>query len=197
MTEHELAMLLTRITTIDHRVVDRLTLEAWEPIVGPLPFEDCLQAMNDHYASTGDWLMPHHIASGARRIAERRREEMHRELQKGRQPRSGVGQPPYMAEMETAAREATAAAIAAGHTHGDEITQRSALAAALEVQRRWETENGTTWDRIAHEHDKPAPEPEVIDPAKARLDRDDVSRETWTTAEPPEYVEEYPDDVPF
>lgn len=192
MTEHELAMLLTRVQTIDHRVVDRLTLEAWEPIVGPLPYDDCLQAMNDHYASTGDWLMPHHIASGARRLADKRREALHRELQKGRKARTGVGQPPYMAEMEEAAREATRAAIAAGHTHGDEITQRSAFAAALEVQRAWEAEHGTTWDRLGLE-DAPAPvPPEVLDPAKARLDRDDVSRETWATPEP-----EYPDDVPF
>lgn len=174
MSEHELAMLLTRITTIDHRVVDRLTLEAWQPMMATLPFEDAERAVNEHYAETGDWLMPHHIATRCRRYAEERARELDRARRYGNTVDVSVDKPPYFAEMMEAARQATLAAVAAGHTHGSQVARDSARRAAEEVQARWERGAGETWQKPAPAPTlDPATLPTVEDPAKARMDRDD------------------------
>lgn len=72
MTTDELAKLLARITVLDNRQVDRLTLEAWTPIVGELDYQDALDAVNEHFRTSDRYLLPVHIVTGAA-AAKRRR----------------------------------------------------------------------------------------------------------------------------
>lgn len=71
--------LLNVIANVDNRRVDDATVLVWHQILGALPFADCLMAATDHFSESTDYLMPVHIARGAREIErERIREANHR-----------------------------------------------------------------------------------------------------------------------
>lgn len=73
MTQEEFHALLTRLQVLDNRQVDRVTADAWWPIVGHLRYEDALEALNNHFRDNPDtYLKPGHIAVGARRLRESR-----------------------------------------------------------------------------------------------------------------------------
>lgn len=72
MNIQALSMLLARITVLDNRIVDQLTIEAWEPIVGDLDFEDALNAVNEHFRISTEYLVPAHIVEGAARARKQR-----------------------------------------------------------------------------------------------------------------------------
>ena len=61
MNTDELTALLTRITILDNRPVDALTIEAWEPIVGDLDFARAVDAVNAHFRESTEYLKPAHI----------------------------------------------------------------------------------------------------------------------------------------
>ena len=146
MTEVELAQLLTRIQTIDNRTTDRLTLEAWQPIIGNLDYEDAVRAVAEHYGTTGDWLMPHHLVTLASKYDDERAREARRLMEQGTTSVS-AGKPPWMAEAEAAARAATQVCVDRGLSRSHPTTKRSALAAANEVQDLWEAEHGA-WNIV-------------------------------------------------
>lgn len=73
MTREEFHALLTRLQVLDNRQVDRVTADAWWPIIGHLRYDDALEALNNHFRDNPDtYLRPGHIAQGARRIREAR-----------------------------------------------------------------------------------------------------------------------------
>ena len=72
MTIDELTMLLARIQVIDNRQVDQLTIEAWTPLMGDVPYDGAVQAVNDHFRTSTAYLQPAHIVQAV--AASRRRE---------------------------------------------------------------------------------------------------------------------------
>lgn len=61
MNTPELTLLLARIQAVDNRQVDQITLEAWEPLVGDLEYQDALAAVNHHFRESTAWLQPHNV----------------------------------------------------------------------------------------------------------------------------------------
>ena len=68
----ETDQLLTLMSNLDNRKVDDATVLAWHEILHDLPFEDCRDAVTEHYTTSGDWLMPVHIVRGARELERKR-----------------------------------------------------------------------------------------------------------------------------
>lgn len=88
MTREELNALLTRLQVLDNRQVDRLTADAWWPIVGHLRYDDALEAMHNHFRDNPDiYLKPGHIAVGARSLRDSRTRYDHTRDDRGNAPR--------------------------------------------------------------------------------------------------------------
>lgn len=66
MNTAELTALLGRIQVLDNRQVDELTLQAWEPLLAKVDYEDAVAAVNAHFTSSDKYLLPVHIVSGAK-----------------------------------------------------------------------------------------------------------------------------------
>lgn len=66
MTIDELTTLLARIQVLDNRQVDQLTIEAWAPLMADVPYGAAVDAVNDHFRSTTEYLQPAHIVQAAR-----------------------------------------------------------------------------------------------------------------------------------
>ncbi|MFJ6532452.1 hypothetical protein [Microbacterium sp. NPDC091662] len=61
MSGDELTVLLTRIQTLDNRRVDKLTLQAWEPLMAGVDYADAVAAVNAHFRESTEYLKPAHI----------------------------------------------------------------------------------------------------------------------------------------
>jgi hypothetical protein len=72
MNHAETYDLLTFIAAYDNRRFDDATVLAWQPIFADMPFADCRMAVTAHFASSEAYLMPVHVAQGAREIERRR-----------------------------------------------------------------------------------------------------------------------------
>lgn len=72
MNTPQLSMLLARIQVLDNRQVDALTLEAWEPLVGDLDYDDAVAAVNNHFRTTRNYLLPADVVSGATQAKKER-----------------------------------------------------------------------------------------------------------------------------
>lgn len=72
MNTEELTMLLTRIQVLDNRQVDALTIEAWEPLMEAVNYDDAVSAVNEHFRTSEKYLLPAHILEGARDARKRR-----------------------------------------------------------------------------------------------------------------------------
>lgn len=66
MNTEQLTALLARIQVLDNRQVDQLTIEAWEPLVADLEYDDAVAAVNTHFRTSDNYLKPVHVVSGAR-----------------------------------------------------------------------------------------------------------------------------------
>ncbi|GAA3172997.1 zinc finger domain-containing protein [Nonomuraea salmonea] len=75
MDEFEIVDLLTTMAAFDKRKFGKTEVRAWELAVGDLPFEDCKQAVINHYCTSTDYLMPVHVRKGAQRIRDQRIDE--------------------------------------------------------------------------------------------------------------------------
>ena len=73
MTTEELTMLLARIQVLDNRQVDALTIQAWQPLMADVRYEDAVRAVNDHFRESTAYLTPAHIIG---RIKDARRAEL-------------------------------------------------------------------------------------------------------------------------
>lgn len=74
MMTAELTLLLTRIQVLDNRQVDQLTIEAWADVLPDwLTLEDATTAVNQHFATSTEYLKPAHIVTAAQRARSDRR----------------------------------------------------------------------------------------------------------------------------
>jgi hypothetical protein len=61
MTDQEILTVLAKASAFDGRHPDAAMAAAWLEAIGDLPFEDTLQAVVDHYATSTDWVKPGHL----------------------------------------------------------------------------------------------------------------------------------------
>jgi hypothetical protein len=72
----ETAQLLAVASSIDNRIVDQMTVGAWQEAVGHLSYTDCREALAMHRRESTEYLVPAHIVAGVKRLlAARDREE--------------------------------------------------------------------------------------------------------------------------
>lgn len=67
MTGEELTVLLARIQVLDNRQVDKLTLQAWEPLMAGVDYLDAVAAVNAHFRESTEYLKPAHILGRIRK----------------------------------------------------------------------------------------------------------------------------------
>jgi hypothetical protein len=71
LTIDELKQVVAKIQLGDNRQVDRLVLEYWWELIGPVHYEDALAAVSMHRREKpGVWLEPGHVIAGAKRARE-------------------------------------------------------------------------------------------------------------------------------
>lgn len=80
MTPDQLSALLTYISSIDGRHTPTLMAEAWNDVIGHLPYEDAKQAVREHYRYSTEWLKPAHIVTRVRAIRKERIAELERQI---------------------------------------------------------------------------------------------------------------------
>jgi len=67
----EVAKLLTRASAVDNRVVTEETVAAWHEVLEGVRYDAAVEAVNEHFKTSTEYLMPAHIITGARRVIER------------------------------------------------------------------------------------------------------------------------------
>jgi len=68
----ETARLLGAMAAFDRRTVGDGDVIAWQAVLPDAAFEDCLEAVKDHYAEQTDWMMPAHVRRAVRDIVAAR-----------------------------------------------------------------------------------------------------------------------------
>lgn len=71
MNKVEVAKLMTRASAMDNRIVTEEKVEAWFEVLHSVPYEFAVQAVNNHFKESTDYLLPAHIVAGARRARDR------------------------------------------------------------------------------------------------------------------------------
>lgn len=71
MNKVEVAKLLTRASAVDNRHVTPETVEAWFEVLEGVRYDASVEAVNEHFKTSTEYLLPAHIISGARRVLER------------------------------------------------------------------------------------------------------------------------------
>ena len=79
MNKTEVAKLLTRASAVDNRIVTEETVEAWYEILGDVYYPAAVDAVNEHFKTSTEYLLPGHIVAGARRSQERLEREKKRQ----------------------------------------------------------------------------------------------------------------------
>lgn len=120
MTPAQGAMLLTVASSFDRRKPDEVAAQAWAIALKDWRFEDCRDAIVEHYNGSREWLMPSDVI----RIIKNRRWSRIQELGYVQPPRELDGEP----ERETAWLKALNTAA------GDGLAREDAIAAANESQ---------------------------------------------------------------
>lgn len=73
LNKAEVAKVLTRASAIDNRVVTEESVTAWFELLAGVEYELAVEAVNDHFKRSTEYLLPAHVIGGAR-IARDRRE---------------------------------------------------------------------------------------------------------------------------
>lgn len=84
MNIQETALVVGKIAVYDKRTVTEETILAWHDVIGDLSYQDCLDAVTEHFRTTGDYLQPAHI----RRTAKRYQDTRELEQARARDPRN-------------------------------------------------------------------------------------------------------------
>ena len=124
MNSDEVTMLLTRIQVLDNRQVDRLTIEAWTPLMEDIDYSEAVDAVNKHFHTSTAYLVPAHIVAG---VVAARNDRAERQLEPST---PGVPKPANYDAMVRAAQDAVHAEVAQGHTRGSVHVVQAALRAA-------------------------------------------------------------------
>lgn len=72
MKPTEAAALLTIAAAYDNRKPDADQAKAWALVLEGMRFEDCREAVVNHYRKSRDWLMPVEIITAVKRLREKR-----------------------------------------------------------------------------------------------------------------------------
>lgn len=72
MTPAEAQVLLSMASAFDNRKPDPDAARAWSAVLDDLRFEDCRDALIEHYKTSTDYLMPVMIRTAVRRIRSKR-----------------------------------------------------------------------------------------------------------------------------
>src|SRR5690349_10856427 len=72
MNTQEAAALLAIAAAFDNRKPDPDAAKAWSVALDGFRFEDCRDVIVAHYRATTEWLMPHHVIAGVRKIRDTR-----------------------------------------------------------------------------------------------------------------------------
>lgn len=67
MQVSEVAQLLLWAQGVDGRVLSELSARTWHQLIGHLPFEDALEAVQQHYREEHRWVMPSDVLDRAGR----------------------------------------------------------------------------------------------------------------------------------
>jgi hypothetical protein len=138
MRRVECDQLLTYISTIDNREVSDPTVEVWMGFVGDLRQGDCLEAVRRHFATSGEYLKPHHVRAGAEAVAYERAQAEAVELEKrltpkplanalfGEEREPGKALLVYVVAALKAAGQDVANGVKLGRTRAAEVAQRAA-----------------------------------------------------------------------
>lgn len=65
-------MFLAAAAAFDRRTTGDADILAWYKVLKDYRFEDAQQALEEHYSSSNDWMMPFHVIQGIKGIRERR-----------------------------------------------------------------------------------------------------------------------------
>jgi hypothetical protein len=68
----ETADLLSAMSAFDRRTIGDGDVIAWQAILPDAAFEDCLEAVKQHYAEQTDWMMPAHVRRAVRDMVSQR-----------------------------------------------------------------------------------------------------------------------------
>ena len=90
MTPAEAQVLLSMASAFDNRKPDADAARAWSAALDGLRFEDCRDALIEHYKTSTDYLMPVLIRTAVRRIRSKRIAEV-----------GDLIPPPGLSELET------------------------------------------------------------------------------------------------
>ncbi|PVE95008.1 hypothetical protein [Microbacterium sp. TPD7012] len=72
MNTEEVTVLLARIQGLDNRQVDELTVQAWEPLMDDVEYEDAVNAVNEHFRTSDRYLLPVHVRDYAQAFKRKR-----------------------------------------------------------------------------------------------------------------------------
>lgn len=72
MNLSETADLLTAMSAFDRRTIGDGDVIAWQSILPDASFEDCLEAVKQHYAESTEWMMPAHVRRSVRDMVSQR-----------------------------------------------------------------------------------------------------------------------------
>jgi len=73
VNEEETAVLLTSAAAFDRRTIGEADVIAWAKLLRDYRFEDAQEALEAHYASSREWVMPYDIIEGIKTIRAKRR----------------------------------------------------------------------------------------------------------------------------
>jgi hypothetical protein len=60
------------MASFDRRTVGDGDVIAWQAVLSDAPFDDCLEAVKQHYAEQTEWMMPAHVRRAVRDMATQR-----------------------------------------------------------------------------------------------------------------------------
>lgn len=72
MNLSETADLLTAMSAYDRRTIGDGDVIAWQAILSDASFDDCLEAVKQHYAEHTEWIMPAHVRRAVRDMVSQR-----------------------------------------------------------------------------------------------------------------------------
>jgi hypothetical protein len=72
MDKIEVAKLLTRASAVDNRILSEATVEAWHELLWSVDYELAVLAVNEHFKTSTDYLLPVHIVQGVKVQRDRR-----------------------------------------------------------------------------------------------------------------------------
>lgn len=72
MNYDETAKVLAAIQIYDARHVDQATVKAWHKMIGRFTMQDCLNAVEAHFAESTEYLLPAHVIRRVKSIRSRR-----------------------------------------------------------------------------------------------------------------------------